>query len=315
MKEFLDNIDDVWWVRPGTLLEKATLNFFHECWATPHGVPKTFFPGPQPVSIERKHFEVLREKQYLVCEKSDGVRWVFVCFTFQEKKVCTLINRALRIRWLNLNVGNSARKGTLLDGELIGSKFLVYDAVRISGCHCGNKSLPERLELADIFCSGVMKLAHDHIRLVPKKFRVLTDAEDYIKNEMTEVEHETDGLIFTPVEDPIRIGTHETMFKWKPQNKNTIDFQVRWEKRGVWGLYIQDKGMLYFQTEITPDTFPWLKENMIVECRYRHWEYPMWWEPLNIRTDKTYPNNRRTFYRTLVNIQEDIKIEEFYKFK
>jgi len=31
-----------------------------------------------------------------------------------------------------------------------------------------------------------------------------------------------------------------------------------------------------------------------------------------IRTDKTYPNNRRTYFRTLVNLRENIRIEEFY---
>jgi len=41
------------------------------------------------------------------------------------------------------------------------------------------------------------------------------------------VKQEMDGLIFTPINEPIRIGTHETMFKWKPRNKNTIDFLVK----------------------------------------------------------------------------------------
>jgi mRNA guanylyltransferase len=36
-----------------------------------------------------------------------------------------------------------------------------------------------------------------------------------------------------------------------------------------------------------------------------------WWKPIKVRTDKTHPNNRRTFYRTLVNIKEDIKMSEF----
>ena len=41
------------------------------------------------------------------------------------------------------------------------------------------------------------------------------------------------------------------------------------------------------------------------------WEEPMWWRPLKRRTDKNYPNNRRTFYRTIVNIKENIEMKEF----
>ena len=52
---------------------------------------------------------------------------------------------------------------------------------------------------------------------------------------------------------------------------------------------------------------------MIVECKYITDDTPMWWMPILERTDKTHPNNRRTFYRTLVNIKEDIKMSDFLK--
>jgi hypothetical protein len=117
------------------------------------------------------------------------------------------------------------------------------------------------------------------------------------------------------VSDPVRIGTHETMFKWKPRDMNTIDFQVKW-RGNKWGLYIQEKGSLIFESEITPgmveESFAdWLVEDAIVECQYMIDSTPIWWKPIGIRTDKTYPNNRRTFYRTMVNVKEDIKIQEF----
>ena len=139
------------------------------------------------------------------------------------------------------------------------------------------------------------------------------------------VTQEMDGLIFTPVKDPIRIGTHETMFKWKPRNKNTIDFKVKKSPtvetpgcvpgRHTWRLFIQEKGKLIHESQIPLDRmsdYSWLKEDDIVECMYVTWENgPLWWKPLKKRTDKTFPNNRRTFYRTLVNIKEDIQMKEF----
>ena len=312
MKEFLEKRSDLWYVQRDTPLEKEALNFFHECWNNEY---RKIFPGPQPISIERKHFKQLSQEPYLICEKTDGVRWVFICFMFQNQKVCALVNRALEIRWVNINVGSKAKRGTMLDGELIGNSYMIYDAVKVNGEQCSRKNFLERYTLIEKFCGAVMKLAKDPIILIPKKFEVLENAKDYIENVLPNVEYDTDGLVFTPVNDPIRVGTHEKMFKWKPLVKNTIDFQVKWEKRGVWGLYIQEKGLLYFETEVRPDQCDWLQEDMIVECRYVTWEYPMWWEPLKQRTDKTYPNNRRTYYRTLVNIREDIKINEFFNVK
>ena len=313
MKEFLVKHDDgTYYVQKNTPLEKETLNFFHECWNNEH---RGIFPGPQPISIERKHFNILKTSPYLICEKTDGVRWVFVCFTFQEKKVCAMINRALDIRWININVGSKAKRGTMLDGELINNSFMVYDALRVNGEYCANKNFLDRYSLIERFCGSVMKLKNDPIELIPKHFEITENTRDYIENVLPNVKYDTDGLVFTPVNEPVRVGTHEHMFKWKPLEKNTIDFQVKWEKRGVWGLYLQDKGMLYFESEIHPHACEWLAEDMIVECQYVNWEYPMWWRPVKQRTDKNYPNNRRTYYRTLVNIREDIKINEFFNIK
>jgi hypothetical protein len=127
-----------------------------------------------------------------------------------------------------------------------------------------------------------------------------------------EFPYETDGIVLTPVNEPVRIGTHETLFKWKPRDENTIDFQMKW-RGDRWGMYVQEKGSLVFESELFPHDAPdfEIAEDMIVECQYIHWDSPRWWKPLNIRTDKTHPNNRRTFYRTMVNIAENIELKEF----
>ena len=133
--------------------------------------------------------------------------------------------------------------------------------------------------------------------------------EDYLPT----VSQEMDGLIFTPVKTWVKTGTHETMFKWKPRDKNTIDFQMKWVD-DRWKLYVQEKGKLVFESMLYPDQVPeWVQDGAIVECQYMFEDSPMWWKPLKARTDKTFPNSRRTFYRTLVNIREDIKMEEFLK--
>ena len=54
-------------VTSDSLLYKHVVNFIHHVWGS-----KDYFPGQQPVSIETKHFPILKRGDYLVCEKTDG---------------------------------------------------------------------------------------------------------------------------------------------------------------------------------------------------------------------------------------------------
>jgi hypothetical protein len=149
----------------------------------------------------------------------------------------------------------------------------------------------------------------DPYKIKLKTFYPFADFKEFAEDYLPTVQQKVDGLIMTPVYEPVRMGTHETMFKWKPKDHNTIDFQMKRDpyKEGTWRLYIQEKGQLIFESTFTGDDEPWYKEDAIVECTYMDG----WWKPIKVRTDKTHPNNRRTFYRTLVNIKEDIKMSEF----
>jgi len=299
-----DPVTLLWKVIPGTPLEQAVIAFIHTSWGT-----RDYFPGPQPISIERSHFPLLKKNKYVVCEKSDGVRHLLVSFMFGDKKMCVLVNRMFTITLVPLNLPKVAYQGTILDGELVGTIFLVYDAVVVSGTNVKDLNLIERLQSAEKIPTGIMRVKTDPISLKMKTFCSLKEYDYHT------VVSDTDGLIFTPVNEPVKTGTHETMFKWKPRDKNTIDFKCKkWEQQNKWGLYVLEKGNLIFESELSMAKTPeWITEDCIVECQYMCDEEPRWWKPLNIRTDKTHPNNRRTFYRTLVNIRENIKIKEFLK--
>ena len=164
----------------------------------------------------------------------------------------------------------------------------------------------------------------DKYRLQCKTFHNMKNFAMFMDEYLPKVSQKIDGLVFTPINEPIRIGTHETMFKWKPQEKNTVDFLMKREPsretpgfkagRPSWRMYVQEKGKMFFESEIPfnrIDDEPWFEDGAIVECKYITWEEPMWWKPIKRRTDKTYPNNRRTFYRTIVNIKENIQMKEF----
>jgi ATP-dependent DNA ligase len=251
------------------------------------------FPGPQPRSIERRHFELLRSQPYVVCEKTDGVRYILR----RDDGPCELVNRAFEVTPVSLNLPRQ----TVLDGELVtyrtGRKmFVVHDAMLIKGQDITQCSLTERLNQARQVIRSVILTPKSPFGLTVKNMIPL---EKF--NELpTEFPYETDGLVFTPVNEPVRTGTHETMFKWKPHDRITIDFLVRGRD-----LYIQERGQLYKETEMhVPHNFP---DDTIVECGYGE----LGWTPVKARTDKTHPNNRRTYLRTLVNLRENIGYNEF----
>jgi hypothetical protein len=215
--------------------------------------------------------------------------------------------------------------GTILDGELYENTLMIYDAVLVCGKSVWNVNLLDRLGYAKFgVVDNIIYMKMDKYRLQLKEFHHMRDFQSFMDEYLPNVKQEVDGLVFTPIPDPIRIGTHETMFKWKPQMKNTVDFLMKREPSretpgcvpGIpsWRLYVQEKGKLIFESEIPHNRMEdksWFEDGAIVECMYMGWEQPMWWKPLKRRYDKTYPNNRRTFYRTIVNIKENIQMKEF----
>lgn len=278
-----------------------------------HWGVKGTFPGSQPVSIEYKHFDVLKSQPYAVCEKTDGVRYMLLAFMFGTTKRCMFVNRALDMFECALNFRKPIYQGTILEGELYEDMFMIYDCLLDSGTVIGNKKFTDRLVDTEKIIKMLTVLKYDPIKIQVKKFFMLNDFELFMNTYLPTVTQKIDGLIFTPIEATIKTGTHETMFKWKPRDKNTIDFQFK-KKGTIWRLYVQDRGKLIFESEIREDQVPagiHVQEDAIVECQYMYNDEPMWWKPVHRRLDKTYPNGRRTFYRTLVNIKEDIKMGDF----
>jgi hypothetical protein len=187
------------------------------------------FPGPQPISIEKKHIPLLSKNEYLVCEKTDGVRHFLACFTdsHQNKKICALVNRSFDYALYPLTVP----RDTLLDGELLGNTFIIHDAMWIQGQDLRQMNLVQRLERAKALVKIILPIPK--LRVTCKNMIPYTDFENLKTGD------HTDGVIFTPVNEPVRMGTHRTLFKWKPRERITIDFYL---KNG--NFYIQSESKM-----------------------------------------------------------------------
>ena len=291
---------------------KYAITYMEHSWGT---TGKNIFPGSQPISIEYRHFKMLSDTPYVVCEKTDGVRFMMLAFMFENKKHCVFLNRALEMFSCPLNFRKSVYDGTIVEGEMYEDTFMIYDILIACGDVVGNRDFLSRLECIEGVKKMLISLKYDPIKLKIKTFHLMSDYKQFKDVYLPSVTQDVDGLIFTPIRDTVKTGTHETMFKWKPRDKNTIDFQIK--RRGdIWKMYVQERGKLMFESEIHVNQVPphareWMEEDAIIECQYMFMDEPMWWKPIIRRYDKTFPNGRRTFYRTLVNIKENISIDDF----
>ena len=288
----------LWRIKEETSTHNALKAYVQKTWET---TDASRFPGPQPVSIERCHFGLLKKQPYLVCEKTDGVRLMLVCFEHNGKKICALVNRAFEAHTASLTIP----RDTVLDGELVQQKtgrwlYLVYDAVVVKGEDVRAKPLTERLAMANKTTRLIIKSAKDPFEVKTKSMFQLEKISEMPV--LDAFPYETDGVVFTPINEPVRMGTHETMFKWKPRDRITIDFYFRDNI-----LHIQDRGnFVRIATLYPPVAYP---PGTILECGYGE----TGWYVVKVRTDKTHPNNKRTYHRTIVNLRENILIEELMK--
>lgn len=275
-----------------------------------------YFPGPQPVSVERKDFETLRKENYWVSYKSDGVRFLMVFVRIDDKSYCMLINRKIDCHLVKMTAATKLfESGTVLDGEIVEnrdtqeSEFIVYDATIVCGRSLVQEPHSTRLEAAMTVANHVRTT---NVAVKIKLFYPLCDFRDYVEDVVGTITHGIDGYIFTPEDSPVCSGTHYKMFKWKEQVSNTVDFHVEYHRKRRRFVLRVSRGKSLMETDdqlVTIDRQLLDQTPCIMECKYVR---PKTWTPVLIRDDKTHPNNHLTYTKTLLNIKENIKLEEFF---
>lgn len=152
-------------VTSGSPLYKHVVNYIHQVWGS-----NSYFPGPQPVSIEYKHFPILKKNEYVVCEKTDGERHMLVATMFEGKKKCLFVNRAFDMIDVSINLPKKAYEGTILDGELYENTLMIYDALLINAAPVGHLNLYQRLAEAEKLVKFIICMKFDKHRLKMKIF-------------------------------------------------------------------------------------------------------------------------------------------------
>jgi hypothetical protein len=281
------------------------------------------FPCPQPVSIERKDFDKLKQHEYFVAVKNDGIRYVMFFTTDKhDRKLCILCDRNMKFSTIKVTVDDNLYHNTLFDGELIeenGSfKFVIYDAVCLCGNHIGKNPFESRLAEIDYCVTTLIKPFENTISIETKPFYKKSDFNTFLEQQYN-VESKIDGIIFMPNKIPVLTGTQFSMFKWK--TNHTVDFLIKQNGEDL-EAYVYNKNELTKFANVKHDTDegkifiekfyslnPNMEETCILECLFVKEKQNF--TPLLIRTDKNYPNSLRTVERTLYNADENVILDEF----
>jgi mRNA guanylyltransferase len=220
------------------------------------------FPGAQPVSFGRRHFLELKERDYFLCEKTDGVRcllWLDV--DSEGNEAAYLIDRKNTYYLLPPDRTHfptaddptfvKCHRATLMDGELVYDtiegphgmerklRYLVFDLLALEGENIMQKTLSSRLgklrqfvtKPYDDWRAAYAQANPEYFQSLPFELVFKSMEMPYaltlmFKDKLRKLPHGNDGLIFTCQETPYTCGTDEHIIKWKPPHENTIDFRL-----------------------------------------------------------------------------------------
>lgn len=328
-------------------LHDVVLEKYHALWGVAAHPKRN--PAPQPVSLERRDIDQLCAQEYMVADKSDGERHLLFLTSFEDLHISMLIDRRLNVQPVAVAAKKSYFKGSIFDGELVkegeGACLLIFDVVAIAGDRSvAEQPFTRRNErIRDIFdltgldigaADKVQQFARTHKKVIcgggPDHFCASFRPKacfhismfDTLLRSIPQLPYACDGVIFTPVHEPVRTGTHPRMFKLKL--RHSVDLELRVPSRealvGVAGgpetanLRV-DVGEAAPQLRLCSSFWEQVllaraPASCIAEVDLRRDDDAVLGVFSKLRRDKEHPNTDRTVQRTVVNLFEDIDFQE-----
>lgn len=305
------------------------------------GWTSTGFPGCQPVSMDLDNLTSLRDNPYKVSWKADGTRYMMLIAGRREIYLADRdysIFQAPEVEFRQKHNLILHLSDTLVDGEMVidtdptsGTKYpryLIYDAVRISGRDIMNDTFHMRYEriMTDIISPRNAAIEKSILNKQKEPFGVrrkdFWDANIHYTHKLlspsfkSKLCHEPDGLIFQPESDPYVTGKCDLVLKWKPASHNSVDFRLKVVKKSGVGMLTKNVGELYvggFDPPFAEMKFTKLLKdyhNKIIECKFEKGQ----WSFMRERTDKSFPNSYNTALAVCNTIKNPVTEEILLKF-
>uniref|UniRef100_A0A0A9WYI1 mRNA-capping enzyme n=2 Tax=Lygus hesperus TaxID=30085 RepID=A0A0A9WYI1_LYGHE len=296
------------------------------------------FPGSQPVSMDRKNIQLLKEKPYRVSWKADGVRYMMMILGENQVFFVDRDNSVFEVSGMTFVWRKDLTKHlteTLLDGEMVIDKhdgkniprYLVYDILMSNGMDVSEfRFFPERMQVIDMdvvrprnqaILEGKIDKLSEPFSVRVKPFLAVEKAESYLSDKFArQLTHEPDGLIFQPCNDPYKPGQCMEVLKWKPPSLNSIDFRLKIVQEKGEGILTRKVGQLFVGSLDRPYAVMPVNKNLrlydnkIIECKFENGK----WVFMRERTDKSFPNSYKTATAVWESISNPVTKEYLLQF-
>lgn len=271
------------------------------------------FIGNHPVSLTNDNIILLLKYDYMVCEKSDGVR--MLCITVDKRMY--LYDRKNEL----YDVGDTESGNCILDGELFYDDknilhYGIFDCLIFNDEIVCDRNLLKRLYYCEQFVKNVNTLIDFYVKSMYKSYGFIE-----IYNQIKNLNHKNDGMIFTPVNDKYILYKRGTHLKWKPPSINTIDFRLVKVRSNLYELRCTYKNneivFDYYEDESDIDNkigeFVYDKDKIVNDVEN---DIPKigGWVLYKIRDDKNTPNHYRVVNNILDSLDDNLNIEELSRY-
>jgi len=260
----------------------------------------------------------------MIAEKTDGMRYILYIVRINNVLKAVFVDRAFRMYSIE-SIGLQSGGKCIFDGELVKEtsgawSFYIHDAVLVNGHNIATQNLTKRLSHISAYLKSHSRTILTEISIKKKNMWNFKNFDAFLNREASD--HDTDGIILTPINKGVETGTQYSMFKWKTETQHTMDFMIT-EGSRRFDVFVYNRRELMKYKSLstrTPKGRAFMKaigritdndtqiSGLIIECRYMLDGTIV---PLKMRLDKTRPNSLRTIEKTIINIKENITLEEF----
>jgi hypothetical protein len=223
------------------------------------------FPGTMPAAFKRKNIKPVMAAEWMVSEKTDGVRYFMVIAevpnpsTGVKHRTVLLVDRAESVFTMPglQRLAEVINLGTVIDGEVVKHRsknkdvFIAFDLLGVAGQTVVHEPFLKRLgvlhQIVQCYDKQRQRFGLGVVDMFMKKWVPKADICSIFDNIKVEqglgeprtynykgrMHHYTDGIIFAPVGPYIIGSAGDQYLKWKWGDLVTVDFKVAVTSEGM----------------------------------------------------------------------------------
>lgn len=189
-------------------------------------------PTSNPVALTDDNVDCLTREEFVVAEKTNGVRYMLVLCELGGRQQSIMLDRAMRGWIVALSAPASYFRGSLFCGELVWDHraqhavYYAFDCVFCVGEAMRARPYDARMAATErAFGTGGRVATEGDAPVLRAKPYAPARELARVHAESRALPHDCDGLIFTCMRDGVVRGANRNMFKWKPTH--TVDLELR----------------------------------------------------------------------------------------